>query len=205
MTIWEWRAAMKRRWPVLVVGLLCTVCAVWAVHKRPVSYQACASVIVGAPTTTTNPNIYNNTQASLVVATGLITEELQSAPVQQRLRAGGAAATYQAQMHNNGTVETPAYWEPEMDMCASSPDPEMSVHTSNAALAEFGILLRAREVAAHVAPRDFLTESLLASPGAVPEEGRSSQAYLGVGVLGLIATAASALWVDEYLRRRRGE
>jgi hypothetical protein len=200
--IWDWLAAMRRRWLVLVVGLLCTVCVVWMVHKRPVSYQACGSVILSAPTTPTNPNGYNNAQASLIAATGLITLELQSPTVKQQLRADGATAEYKAEMHNTGTVETPAYWEPEMDVCASARDPETPVRTTDAVLTEFGSLLRAREVGAHVAPRYFLTDSVLASPGSVPELDRPSQAYLGVGVLGLIATATSALWIDRYLLRR---
>jgi hypothetical protein len=203
MTIWQWLAAMRRRWPVLVVGLLCTVCAVWAVHKRPVSYEACGSVIVGAPTTPLNPNTYNNIQASLIAAVGLITTELQSSTMEQQLRANGDTATYQAQMHNTGTTETPVYGEPEMDVCASALDPVTPLKTVDAVQAEFGTLLRTRETAAHVASKYFLKESVLASPGSAPVLGRPSQAYLGVGALGLIATASSALWVDQYLLRRR--
>lgn len=203
MTVWAWLAAMQRRWPVLVVGLLCTICAVYAVHKRHISFQACGSVVVGAPKSPISPNVYNNTQGSLVAATGLITDELQSSAVRQQLWAEGATAAYQAQVHNTGTTETPAYGEPEMDVCASSREPEVSLRTANAVLAEFGTLLRERELAAHVAPKDFLTDGVLASPGLVAETGRSSQAYLGVGVLGLIATAATALWADRYLRHLR--
>jgi hypothetical protein len=203
VTVWEWVTAILRRWPVLVVGLLCTVCAVWAVHKRPISYQSCGSVLVSGPTSSNGANVYGNPQASLIVATGLITTELQSPTVRQRLVADGVAGNYQAQMHNTGTSETPAYGEPEMDVCATARDPETSLRTSHAVLAEFGALLRAREVAAHVAPKYFLTSSILAYPDAVSLTGRSSQAYFGVGLIGLIATLASALWIDLYLRRRR--
>lgn len=203
VTTWQWLAVMRRRWPVLVIGLLCTVCAVWAVHKRPISYQACGSIIVGAPTTQIHPNIYNNGQGSLVAAVGLVTEELQSPTAQQDLRAHGATAIYQAQMHNTGTTETPSYREPEMDACAYSRDPQMSVHTADAALTEFGAVLHAREVAAHVDRRYFMTVTVLAAPGAVADAGRPSQAYLGVGVIGLILAITGALWTDQYLLRRQ--
>jgi hypothetical protein len=203
MTVWEWLGALRRRWPVLVVGLLCTMCAVWLVHKRQVSWEACASVIVNAPTTPSNPNAYNDPQASLVAATGLITLKLQSPQVQEQIRAAGATGTYQAVVHNTGTTETVAYSEPEMDVCATSSDPEMAVRTTNAVVAKFHALLHAGQIAAHVPRRYFLAESVLAAPGAVPEDGRPSQAYLGVGTIGLIATVTCALWTDQYLRRRR--
>jgi|HubBroStandDraft_2_1064218.scaffolds.fasta_scaffold97223_2 hypothetical protein len=203
MTVWEWLGALWRRWPVLVVGLLCTASAVYLVHKRTVSWEACASVIVGAPNTPSSPNQYNDPEASLVAATGLITDKLQAPQVQQRLQAEGATATYQAVMHNTGTTETVSYDEPEMDVCATSPDPAMALRTTNAVVAEFGALMRSGQVAAHVAPKNFLTESVLAAPGAIPEAGRPSQAYLGVGVIGLVATASIAVWSDQYLRRRQ--
>ena len=202
VTIWEWRSALLRRWLVLTIGLLCTVCVVYVVHKRPVSFESCGSVVVGAPKTPARPNVYNNTEGSLVAATGLITDELQSASVQQQILAGGATGTYQAQVHNTGTTETPAYSEPEMDVCAYSINPVMSLRTSNAVLTEFGNLLRDREVAAHVQPQYFLTENVLAAPGPAPESGRPSQAYLGVGLIGLIISLSVALWIDRYLRRR---
>jgi hypothetical protein len=203
VTIWEWLTAVLRRWPVLLVGMLCTISIMYAIHKRPVSFQACGSIIVGAPATPTSPNVYNNTEGSLVAATGLITEELQSATVQSKLRAEGATGAFQAQVHNTGTTETPAYSEPEMDVCATSTDPGVALGTSNAVLAEFDALLRSREVAAHVPAQFYLTEKVLASPGSVAETGRPSQAYLAVFMLGAIVTVAAALWTDQYLRRRK--
>jgi hypothetical protein len=203
MTVWEWLGALQRRWPVLVVGLLCTMCAVYLVHKRPVSWQACGSVIISAPTTPTSPNAYNDPQASLVAATGLITLTLQSPQIQQQIRATGATGNYQAVVHNTGTTETVAYSEPEMDVCATSLDPEMAVQTTNAVVAEFHSLLHAGQVEAHVPPKYYLSETVLAAPGSVPEAGRPTQAYLGVGIFGLVATATCAVWTDRYLRRRR--
>lgn len=202
LTVWGWVAAMSRRWPVIAAGLICTACAIVAVHERPVSYQACGSVVVSSPVTSTNPNVYNNIQGSLIATAGWITVELQSSPVQRRLAAQGASAVYEAQVHNTGTTETPAYSEPEMDVCASSLRPDLALRTANAVLAEFGVLLRSKESSAHVPARALVLEQVLASPGADAETGRPSQAYLGVACIGLIMTSACALWIDRYLRRR---
>jgi hypothetical protein len=202
VTVWEWLAALLRRWPVVVIGLLCTVVAVWLVHKRPIAYEACGSVSVGAPRTKVNPNVYDNLDGSLVVATGLITQELMTQQVQQQVSAEGLTASYQAQVLNTGSTEVPSYSVPEMDMCASSYSPEMSLRTADAVIGEFGALLRAHQVAAHVPSRLFLTDRELAAPGSVPMLGRPSQAYLAVAVMGLIITVAGTLWIDQLLRRR---
>jgi hypothetical protein len=202
MTIWEWLTALLRRWPVLVIGLLCTMAAVYLVHKRPVAYQSCASVILAAPKSPQFPNIYNDPHASLVDAAGVIATQLMSGQVQQQLRGDGATADYQAQVHNSGTTETPAYSEPEMDVCSSSYDSAMSLRTTDAVVKEFGTILRQRQLAAHIKPAFRVTDVVIASPGALPVLGRPSQAYLGVGVLGIILTLGAALWVDQLLRYR---
>lgn len=201
MTIWEWLTALLRRWPVLVIGMLCTLAAVGLVHKRPIAYQSCASVIMAAPTHRF-PNIYTNVQASLVDATGVIATQLMSGQMQQQLRAEGFTADYQAQVHNTGTTETPAYSEPDMDVCSSSYNPSTSTRTTDAVLKEFGTILHQRQLAMHVKPPFLVTDVVLASTGTLPVLGHPSQAYLGVGLLGLTCTAAVALWVDQFLRNR---
>jgi hypothetical protein len=202
MTIWEWLTALLRRWPVLVIGLLCTLTAVWLVHKRPIAYQACGSVIMAPPRSHSFPNIYNNLQGSLVDATGVITLELTSGDMQEHFRAEGLTAEYQAQVHNTGTTETPAYSEPMMDVCSSAYDPGMSLRTTDAVMREFGVILSERQHDAHVERKSLVSDVVIAAPGSLPVLGRSSQAYLGVGVLGIACTAACALWVDQFVRYR---
>jgi hypothetical protein len=202
VTIWEWLTALMRRWPFVLIGLLCTLVAVYLVHKRPIAYQACGSVTVGAPRTKASPNVYYSQQASLVAVTGLATEQVMSQQVQDRLSADGLTAGYQAQVLNTGSSETPAYSVPEMDMCASSYSSEMSERTAKAVIGDFDAFLRSRQAASHVPRRYFLTETEIAAPLPEPVTGRPSQAYLGVGAIGLIITGAGTLWIDQFLRRR---
>jgi hypothetical protein len=202
MTIWDCLAAMVRRWPFLVVGLLCTAGAVALVHERPIGYEACGSVIVTAPRSPSFPNIYNNAHGSLVISTALITQDLMSSNMRGQLERAGSTADYQAQVHNTGTTETPAYGEPEMDVCSSSYDPVMSLHTTNAVITKFGQILMARQEQAHVASRFLLHDSVLVAPSETAILGRPSLAYLGTALIGVICTAAGTLWIDEILRGR---
>lgn len=203
MTISEWLAIMTRRWPVLLIGLLCTASAVLLVHKRPIAYQACGNVLVTQPITVGNPNVYDNPQQPLVTATSVIAEQLMSDSVQQMLQAKGLTAAYQAQVVNTGTGQAPSYPEPLTSVCASSYNAELSQRTADAVVTQFGDILRARQVAAHITPASFLTDTVLAMPASVPVTGRPSQAYLGAVGIGLISTVAVALWTDQLLRRRR--
>ena len=202
MTIWEWLTVLLRRWPVLVIGLLCTAVAVYLVHKRPIVYQSCGDVIMAPPKSHQHPNIYTNLQASLVDSTGLIATQLMSTQMQQHFRAQGLTADYQAQVHNTGTSETPSYGEPEMDVCSSSYDSAMALSTTEAVLKEFGAVLHQRQVAAHITPRYGAAAALIAGPGSLPVLGHPSQAYLGVAVIGFTCTVVIALWIDPFLRRR---
>jgi hypothetical protein len=202
MTVWQWLATLRLRWPVVVIGLICTAVAVLLVHKRPIAYQACASVAVVAPKTAVAPNVYYNQLNSLVVTTQLITDQVSTSQVQQRLSSEGLSASYQAQVLNTGTTEMPSYSVPEMNVCASSYSSEMSLRTTDAVVQEFGTILHTNQVAAHVPPGSFVTVTVIAAPASLPVTGRPSQAYLGVGAIGLLVTGASAVWADRWLRRR---
>ena len=159
---------------------------------------------VGAPKTKASPNIYYSQQGSLVDATGLITAEVMSPQVQQKLSAEGFTASYQAQVLNTGTSETPAYSVPEMDLCTSSYSSELSAGTAGAVIGgSAGCCALARW---HRTSRrgtfSPIRRSWGAGGGRAGSRGWLLQAYLGVGVMGFIITAASALWADQSVGRR---
>jgi hypothetical protein len=204
LTVSEWLATLARRWPVLLVGIICTACAVLLVHKRPIAYQACGNVAVVLPASERFPNPYNNQETPPVTTTALIAQQLMSDQVQQMLDARGLTASYQAQLVNLGSGQAPIYTEPLASVCASSYDSELSLRTADAVMAEFGTLLHDRELAAHVPSASFMTTVVILQPASAAVTGRPSQAYLGVAAIGLIGTVACTLWIDQLLRRRRG-
>ena len=52
--------------------MLCTASVLYLVHKRPIVYQACGSVVVTSVSPETQ-NAYNSPVGSLIIVTGLIT------------------------------------------------------------------------------------------------------------------------------------
>lgn len=191
---------MARRWPVALIGLLCTVCALYLVHKRPIAYQACGSVIVTAPKSSAE-NVYNAPQGSLTIVTGLVARQLDSQQVQSQLQAKGLTAAYQAQLLNNGTPEAPQYNEPLANICASSYDLELTLRTAIGAIQEFATILRERQLE-NATPREFITDSVVIPPVPLPVTGRPAQAYLGVAAIGITLTSACYVWTGWLLRLR---
>lgn len=198
---WEWWGTLARRWPVVLIGLLCTAATLYLVHKRPIVFEACGSVVVTAPKSSDHPNVYNSPQGSLIIDTGLITQQLNSEQVQHQLQAQGLTASYQAQLANSGTPEAPQYSAPLANVCASSHSYELSLRTANAVIQEFGTILQARQLQ-NAAPTELITDSVVVSPVSLPVTGHPSQAYLGVAAIGIILTAACAVWTDRLLRLR---
>jgi hypothetical protein len=202
MSAHELVAAIRRRWYVLALVLLCTVAGIGVVHKRSISYVACNALFVTQPPSHVNPNVYTDQSGALDSMTGLVTRALMSSAEQQQIRSEGFG-TYDAEMTNTGSNENPLYGEPSLEICSTSTDPDMAVRTTAAATRRYQVIMRQRQLEQQVPARLMIGVSVIASPYAAPIYGRPSQAYLGVGLFGLIAGVPVTLWSDPVLRRRR--
>jgi hypothetical protein len=203
MTARGFTASLRRRWYVLAIVMLCTMAAVWAVHKRSITYQVCDAVFVTAPRTHTNPNVYTNENGALVATAGVVTDAVMSSAVQAQLRSEGLTADYDAAVINTGSNENPSYGEPTLQICSNSTSPTLALRTTAAVTAQFRTILYERQAAQHAAKDTLITATVIASPAPDPIYGRPSQAYIGVGFLGLIIGVALAVWSDQLLQRRR--
>lgn len=193
---------MRRRWYVLAMALLCTAVAVLVVHKRPLSYEACAELFVMAPRTSLNPNVYTNEAGSLDSMTGLVTRALMSPAMQAKIRSEGYAE-YDAEMTNTGSNENPLYGEPSLQICSTSRDSDLAMRTAKVATQEYQLIMEQRQAQQKVNHKLMMTVSVVAAPVALPIRGHPSQAYLGVGLFGVIAGMAVTLWSDPFLVGRR--
>jgi hypothetical protein len=202
MTVSGFLAVLRRRWLVVALVLMCTVVALALVHKRPIDYQACASVALITPKTSDFPNVYDNTQASLVATTGLVTEKVMSPATQRQLAAQGMTASYDAEVLNTGTDASPTFTEPLTTVCSTSYNAAVAGNTTDAVVASFGEILRTVQADAKVSPRDFITAKVIVPSTPLAILGRPSQALLGVGLIGLTLAISLAMWTDTFMRRR---
>jgi hypothetical protein len=197
-------ATLRRRWYVLALCLACTAVGVLAVHQRPITNQACAALFVTPPPTHIDPNVLTNGADTLVATTGVITRAVMSDQTQARIRAEGLTATYDAEMTNTGSNETPLFGEPTLQICAVSTDPGMALRTMNGAATQFRQILRQRQAAEETPPASMITVTEISQSAALPITGRPSQAYLGVLLLGLVGGLTITLWSDPLLERWQG-
>lgn len=72
MTLWDVLAASKRRWYVVVLGLICTAISLFAIHSQPTVYFSRAYVFFLAPASTVYPNVLGTTSLDLIAAAGTV-------------------------------------------------------------------------------------------------------------------------------------
>lgn len=202
MTVSGFLGVLRRRWLVVALVLMCTAVALALVHKRPIDYQACASVALIAPKTPDFPNVYDNTQETLVATTGLVTAKVMSPATEQQLAAQGMTASYDAEVLNTGTDATPAFTEPLTTICSTSYSAAVAGNTTDAVIASFGTILQKIQVDAKASPRDFITYKVIVPSASLPILGRPSQALIGVALIGLTLAISLAMGTDTLIQRR---
>jgi len=207
MSALEFIATLRRRWYVLALVGLCTVAAVYAVHKRPIAYTACQGLYLSGPPLLNN--VYLDPNASLAMVTGMVTQNVMSQPVQQELRSAGAA-DYDVEQTNDGDIRSPVYDLPTMQVCANSSSSQGVLAATRLVNANLRAELSDMQTAQHIKNVKHvsmikITSIFPALPA--PILGHSTLAYIGVLLFGTVSGVALTLWSDPWLarwdRRRR--
>jgi hypothetical protein len=205
MTALDCLATLRRRWYVLALIGLCTVIGTWAVHQRSITWEACEGLYLSGPPAAAN--VYLNSDPSLAMTTGMVTQTMSSSAMQDKLSAAGATAAYSVTQTNTGEVRFPAYAQPTLQICANSTDPSATTRTISLATTEFRAVLHTMQSERHVPAKSYVVASILSPAQAAPITGKPTQAYLGVFLMGLISAVACTLWSDPLIagwgRRRK--
>ena len=199
MSAVEFAATLRRRWYVLALVGLCTLVAVFAVHKRSIVYVACQGFYVSG--SALDGNVYLDSNPSLPMVTGMVTQTVMSQPVQQKIHAAGVT-DYDVTQTNTGEIRFPAYTEPTLQVCASAATPQSVLAATRLVSADVHAELRQMQVAQHADPNSFLKIVSLFPAAPVPILGHNTLAYVGVLLFGAVAGIALTLWSDPWLTRR---
>ena len=141
MTAQEWAGKLARRWYVLAAVLLCTMGGLWAVHGRSITYRGCDELFLAGPPQPLNRNVITGQNASVPMTAGMVSAQLNSAPVRHQLQAAGVTSYYNVLMTNTGEVRFPAYTSPTLHICVSSTSPQAVLTATAAASRKFESLL----------------------------------------------------------------
>jgi hypothetical protein len=197
MSASEFAAVLRRRWYVLAVAGMFTLVGMWAVHARPIAYQGCENLYLSGVPWFGNPYVDSN--PSLAMVTGMVTQTMMSQPMRQRIQAGGVT-DYAVTQTNTGEIRFPSYKQPTAQVCADSATPQSVLSAVRLVTADLRSVLHEMQAAQHASADSFITAIQLTPAVPVPNTGRPSLAFLGVLLIGAIAAVPLVLWSDPLLR-----
>jgi hypothetical protein len=208
-------SALRRRWPVLVIGLLLTLSVSFVTWRAPGVYWASMKVYFLVPATTKQPNqIAPNNNAAIQLA-GLIQTEVNGG-VPPRLATSPDVTLVDQGIYDGWSVllpDTGGQWadnfpEPTLIVQASGPTPEVVRTRMYTLLDAITRLVTAHEDEAHVTASSRVNFTM--SPAVVAVQysnGHRSRALAVIVVLGLLVSLAACVFADRVAgtRRRRGD
>lgn len=193
---------LRRRWYVLTLVALVSMCAISAVHKRAISYEGCSYVYISAPQLSRTSNSYTNNSSSLAMTTSMVTQTMMSQGMQQKFREEGLTAGYEVTQSNTGSIAFPSYTAPTLQICCSSTSPKLVLRTTAVVAETLSIVVYDMQAKLHVPSKSFIRARVLAKTIPSPILGRPLQAYLGVILIGLVGGVALTAWSDSLLGRK---
>lgn len=197
----------RRRWQVVVVGLVLTCVGVAALLVMPPTYEATSVLVLLAPSTpppATSPtgsvpaavNPYQAFDSSIAVTAGLMATQLTQPGVVDRLVRRGASPDY--------TVTTdPDTGGPTVTITAKDRKPGTALATTRLVSTEFRRQLAASQIAAGAPKGSLISASVVVTPSrADPLVSGRNRALVAVLAIGLAISICAALAVDTLLMHR---
>jgi hypothetical protein len=210
VTIWTLSRAIRRRWPVAVLGMLLTLVALaWAASVKGVYYQQ-VRVVFLPPPSPNSPNRYALLSGSVILAADRIARELGLDPrspqpvsplvtvVDQGVRQGSIV-----RLPNTGGQWANNYEDPVLDVQVAGPSRDEVVTRSRDLVNRIRHRMLLDQVAAGV-PQALRIETTV-SPPAPPvfyATGSRSRAFAAILVLGALFTVVTVAFADRWFRRR---
>jgi hypothetical protein len=195
--------ALGRRWWVLACGVLLTLGAgYWAAHP-PVAYRAVEVFAVRPPQTPDIPNQLASLRPSVATFSAGVAQRLSSPSGRAQLRAAGVRGTYVLTPRNSGTRQTPEYLIASVQATVTEPDEQTALSSLSTITAAFNRELNELQDEWNVAADERITITMLAEPNATKLASSRIRALAGTLLLGTGLSVGAALWLDEFLARRR--
>lgn len=197
--------AVRRRWYVVLAGLLATLLLAAQGAKEHGSYDTAASMLFFPPVSTANPNGYVDGGGNVITAAGFVSARMRAPEVRDALAARGVVPDYTAVLHNSGNQFADNFDRAAIDITVSGPDPAATERSLALIGAEITAQLDAAQRAARADPRDWIRTRLSpVDPPVLHVSGSPPRAVAGSLLLGLALSLVAAVGLDDRLRRRPG-
>lgn len=195
--------AVRRRWYVVLAGVLVTLLLAGRGAQDYGSYDTSASVLFFPPVSSANPNGYVDGGGNVITAAGFVAARMRAPEVKAALARRGMTADYTVVMHNSGNQFADNFDRAAIDLTVSGPDPATTSRSVALLGAEIAAQLDAAQRSARADRRDWIRTQLSPdNPGVLHVAGSPLRAVAGSVLLGLALTLVVAVGLDDRLRRR---
>ncbi|MEU9253463.1 hypothetical protein AB0D66_16620 [Streptomyces sp. NPDC048270] len=194
--------ALRRRWYVLVVAMLCAAAGTAAVLRPAPVHSSSAIVVLKPPVTGSQPNQLANLQPPLAAVSYGVVQQLGSPAGAAELEAAGVAGTYRMTPRNSGTSVTPRHLIPSLQIQAEHSDAAVADASVRKIIEVYTRHLTELQAQQGVPAGSRMSVAVLVQPHTVARTGDRVRALAGVALLAVVGGSAAALWTDRLLTRR---
>jgi hypothetical protein len=204
MTVWDTLRVMRRRFGIVVLGLLLTLGLSGFIAAQPGVYYAKVQVTILAPELGTGYNAFTIATYPLIGVAGAVAEVVGSpangavqVPGTADLPGVGVRDGFSVRLPNIGGQWSVGYDGPYLDVQAVGPTPDVVHAHIDSAIAQINETLHQWQIEAGVDPEDFLrTQRSPATTVVEHSRGSPIRAIAGVVILGMGLTITVAMAVE---------
>lgn len=204
-------AALRRRWPLVVIGLIVTVGACIGVALQPGMYWTRVTVVLLPPRAEFRPNNIQDSEESMAMVASLVALDVNGGPAGQRLASPeaplygeGLAEATRVRVRDTGGQWMSAIQHPYIDLEVVSASPQVVGQELARLRGELDVSLTRLQDAQRISPA--MRASLQYSPedtGVVHIRPARTRALAATALAGGAATLAGVLLWDGAAARRR--
>ena len=195
--------SLRRRWWILACGLLITLIAGYFAAQPPTMYRAVEVFAVRPPQTPDIPNQLAGLRPSVATFSAGVAQRLSSPSGRGDLRNEGVTGPYVLTPRNSGTRQTPEYLIASVQVTTTEADEATALRSLATVTEAFRRELNKLQDEWNVSANERITITMLAEPSATQLPHSRVRALGGSLLLGGGISVAAALWLDEFLVRRR--
>jgi O-antigen ligase len=206
LTVWSLARAVRRRWPIAVVGIIATIAGAALIVTAPGVYYEQTSVIFVAPRGTG----FEAGGSALVATAGTVESQLGDQgplPLSETatIVSTGIRNGIWVRLPNDGDQWGTNFDQEDLDVEVVGGTADQVSMNMQATISRIRLLLRQDQVSAGVRPDQLIETGLSpASPPVTYMRGSSARAGFTAVALGLALTLMILVMADRWLTRRRG-
>ncbi|HEY0531934.1 MAG TPA: hypothetical protein VGD29_10085 [Actinoplanes sp.] len=194
---------LRRRWYVLLAGILLTAAVGQLAIHPPDRYQASEVLLIKPPISQTAPNAVTGLHPSEAITAAALADRLETPDERAQFAALGVTGAYTFAPRNTGTNQEPRYVIGSMAITYVTGDEAESLHSLQILSDAFLNDLQDLQDQYNVRKDLRITASMLVPPTTALLPHSAIRSLAGVGLVGALLTAALMLWIDEAVRRRK--